>query len=393
LKLLIVSHVIHYRHAGRLYAYGPYGREIDIWADLFGEVAIAAPCVDALPPGDCTVLSPKISIAPQKHISGGSIAARIHSVICLPAIVAGLAREMRRADAIHVRCPGNLGAIAAVMAPIFSKRLVAKYAAQWCHSPGEPWTARFQKSLLRSRWWRGPVTVYGAWPNQPAHIVSFFTSILTDQQLARAARSARLPRFQNGLRVIYTGRLSRFKNVDILLAALARCRSRGIPLTCQIVGDGPERGPLMAQAERAGIGQAVEFAGSLPFDEVIPRLERADVLVLVSQTEGWPKSIAEGMAFGLLCIGSDQGFTRDMLKGRGVIVPRRDAEALAAVLSDIASDPARYDTMRQRSAEWARQFSLNGLRDRLAALLTRHWGVEIAAARGVTAHAGVGSGR
>jgi len=53
MRLLITSHVIHYRHQGRLYAYGPYAREIDQWADLFAEVEIASPCRQQEPPGDC----------------------------------------------------------------------------------------------------------------------------------------------------------------------------------------------------------------------------------------------------------------------------------------------------------------------------------------------------
>src|SRR5665213_3988922 len=42
MKLLVVSHVPHYAQAGRLHAYGPYAREIDLWAQIFDHVQIAA---------------------------------------------------------------------------------------------------------------------------------------------------------------------------------------------------------------------------------------------------------------------------------------------------------------------------------------------------------------
>ena len=77
-----------------------------------------------------------------------------------------------------------------------------------------------------------------------------------------------------------------------------------------------------------------------------------------------------------------------MLKGRGIVVPCRDAEALADTLCEIARNPGGYEAMRQRSAEWASQFSLNGLREALADLLTRWWGFEIAASPDVMAPAG-----
>src|SRR5437773_489366 len=108
-RLLIVSHVTHYRDAGKLYAYGPYSREIDIWADLFAEVVIAAPCRDAAPPGDWLPFArSNISIVDQLETGGDSMSAKLHQVIMLPSLVRGLVRAMKNADAIHVRCPGNV---------------------------------------------------------------------------------------------------------------------------------------------------------------------------------------------------------------------------------------------------------------------------------------------
>jgi hypothetical protein len=46
---------------------------------------------------------------------------------------------MRSADAIHVRCPGNLGVL---LAPLFTRRLVAKYAGQWNGHHGERFALR-----------------------------------------------------------------------------------------------------------------------------------------------------------------------------------------------------------------------------------------------------------
>ena len=52
-RLIIVSQVMHYEFEGRLYAYAPYAREIDIWADIFNHISIAAPCRNQKPPPDC----------------------------------------------------------------------------------------------------------------------------------------------------------------------------------------------------------------------------------------------------------------------------------------------------------------------------------------------------
>ncbi len=377
MRLLIVSHVIHYRHAGRLFAYGPYAREIDLWAELFPEVVIASPCRNEAPPGDCLPFErPNISIDPQIEAGGAGLGAKLRLAASVPAMAFGLARAMRQADAIHVRCPGNLGLVGAALAPRFSRRTVAKYAAQWHGGTGIPLSARLQRALLASRWWNGPVTVYGSWPGYRRHVVPFFTSLLTSGQIARARLAASRERSGPVLEVLFTGRLSKAKNVDVLLEAIARLRGEGREICARIIGSGPERGNLERLAASLGIAGFVRFTGGLPFEQVIPYLEAADVLVLASETEGWPKSIAEAMAFGLIAIGSNTGFVPQMLEGRGFTVPPGDAAALSAVLRCIAVSPDRLKEMRLRAAAWAQRYSLEGLKNAIAALLDEWWGTE-----------------
>ena len=69
-RLLIVSHVRHYRHDGQLGAYGPYAREIDIWADLFESVVIAAPLRRVPFPGDC------LPFTRIEHLDGPAVGRR-----------------------------------------------------------------------------------------------------------------------------------------------------------------------------------------------------------------------------------------------------------------------------------------------------------------------------
>ena len=48
--IAVLTHVEHFTQGGRLHAYGPYAREIELWADLFESVLIIAPCLPG-PPG------------------------------------------------------------------------------------------------------------------------------------------------------------------------------------------------------------------------------------------------------------------------------------------------------------------------------------------------------
>lgn len=380
-SVAIVSHVVHYCSGKRLYAYGPYAREIDIWADLFPDVLIAAPCRDEVPPADCLAFTrTNISVLPQKEISGPTVARKLRSLVSLPALLWGLTRAMRRADAIHVRCPGNLGLLGVILAPLFSRRLIAKYAGQWRGYPAEPWTVRLQRALLRSPWWRGPVTVYGRWPRQSAKVVSFFTSALTADQLRRAA-AAKGKKMGSPLRTLFVGRLSAAKNVHVLLEALALLKAGGTQAHCAVVGEGPARESLEARSAELGLGDGVEFAGGASLDRVLSYYERCDVLVLASESEGWPKAIAEAMAFGLVCVGSNRGLVPEMLaEGGGVVVEPGDARALADALRRIAAAPEEYDAMRARAAAWGERYSLEALREALRELLVARWNLSPAGA-------------
>ena len=373
--LLVVSHVVHYRHDGRLFAYGPYAREMDVWADLFPRVVVAAPCRTGVPPGDAAPLAREnVTIAPQVEAGGDTVAAKIALAVRLPALVARLVLAMRRADAIHVRCPGNLGLLGALLAPVFSTHLVAKYAGQWNGRHGEARSERAQRAILRSRWWRGPVMVYGDWPGQPAHVKPFFATVLDQDQIARARAAARRPRGVPPA-ILFVGRLSQAKNVDVLLAALRAVRDAGGAFRAVIVGEGPERGRLEALSLAHGLHDIVTFAGGVSFDRVLGLYERSDVLVLASDTEGYPKVITEAMAFGLACIGSNCGLVPRILEdGRGTVVPPRDAGALASALRQVLESAGGNPAARERAAAWAQQHSLETFRQELSRLLSTHWG-------------------
>lgn len=376
MRLLIVSHVVHYRHEGGVYAYSPYAKEIEVWADLFPEVVIAAPCHDGAPSSDsCLIRRANVRVARQKEVGGETLSAKLGILMALPGLVLGLCRQMWRADAIHVRCPGNLGLLGAILAPLFSSRIIAKYAGQWNGFPGEEPTVRFQRFVLRSRWWRGPVTVYGKQPGERRHVIDFFSSMFSEEQIQRARRCAQSKPLTAVKTVAFTGRLSKAKNVDVLLRSVATLKREGCELNALIVGAGPERESLETLARELAIADSVEFTGAVTPDKIPEYLARAEVFVLASHSEGWPKSIAEAMAFGLVCIGSDLGLVRNFLgEGRGMVVPPRDEQALTTAIRQIAQRPQAYEDMRQRGSEWAQRYSIEGLREALRKLMSDRWG-------------------
>ena len=374
-SLLVVTHVPHYEFSGQLYAYGPYVREMDIWAGLFKQIIIAAPLSNRAPAGDSACFQHRnVRVISQREIGGETLAAKLKLILTVPLMAWDLCKVMRHAEAIHVRAPGNLSLMATLLGPLFSKKLVAKFAGQWSLSGTEALTTRFHRWLLSSRWWRGPVTVYGQWPNQPSHVVPFFSSALTNEQLCRAKKAVSCMASRDLHKILFVGRLSASKNVDVLLQSLAQLRAENIPFAASIVGEGPESGRLQGLAHNLELDDCVEFTGGVDSDRVTQMLEQSGILVLASETEGWPKSIVEAMAFGLVTIGSNVGLIPQMMsEGRGLVVPPRDLNQLTTTLRQVLVAPAEYSDMRIRASEWACRYSLEYLQDSLRSLLERYW--------------------
>ena len=384
-RLLIVSHVLHYEYQGQVFAYGPYAREIDIWADLFPEVEIAAPCRNEQPPEDCLPFGrDNICMRPQAETGGNTLISKLVQIALLPRLVWGLCRTMRRADAVHVRCPGNLGLLGAVFAPMFCRLRVAKYAGQWNGFANERLPVRLQRAVLRSRWWGAPVTVYGEWPDQPKHVVPFFTSMMSKAQVEEAAAVAERRRLVSPRRILFCGRLAPEKRIDVLLDAVARVADAGGALEVTVVGDGPQRNQLERQAADLDLDDVVRFVGAVPFEETFAWYAWADALVLPSvHSEGWPKVIAEAMCHAVLCIAVDHGQLSRMLDGRGILLKHGTTGELTSALEQVLEWPKQNDVFIERAADWAHGYSLEGLRAELAVLLSRQWPVPVVDPAGI----------
>jgi glycosyltransferase involved in cell wall biosynthesis len=180
--------------------------------------------------------------------------------------------------------------------------------------------------------------------------------------------------------IVYVGRLSQEKNLSALVSAVAMLRggagsAAGVPRPAArlvMVGDGPQRAALEAQARAARV--ELELPGVVDHARVPEWLERADVFALPSFTEGHPKVLVEAMAAGLPCVVSDCAGNRAVVQdGRtGLVFEAGDPAALAAQLERVLSDDALAAALGARAREVAaRDFDLARLVEREIALLMR----------------------
>lgn len=376
-KLVIITNVRHYEVEGQLYASGPYTLQIQPLADLFEKVLIAAPyqIQNGLPPRDCLPFANgNISILPQKETGGRTFKEKILLFLNIPRHLLELSRAMLKGDVIQVRCPCNLGLLGTILAPMFSKYVMANYAGQWTRFVREPFSYRLQRFILRSWWWRkGLVIVYGGGPNQPKQIIPFFASTMTAKQVQRGVEAARQKQLTFPVQILFVGRLVPAKGVDVLLRAASVLIKQNISFKLSIVGDGHDRARLETMTKQLDLEQNVHFVGPLPYEEVMSWYEKAHVLVLPTKSEGFGKVIVEAMCYGVICVATDTGVIPWMLKDRGFVFPYGDIEALVAHLRCIMEDPTMIQRLSMEASAWAQNYSIEGVREALRLLFLERW--------------------
>ncbi|HWE15544.1 MAG TPA: glycosyltransferase [Solirubrobacteraceae bacterium] len=154
--------------------------------------------------------------------------------------------------------------------------------------------------------------------------------------------------------LVTVGNLIARKRQGDVIEALALLRNRHPDLRYVIVGDGPERGSLLALAEARGVLDRIELRGRLPHPQAVAAARSATLFVLPSLAEAFGVSYVEAMAAGIPAIGArgEDGPEEIAAAGGGMeLVPPRRPQALAEAIDGLLSDPARLAMLRGQARD------------------------------------------
>ncbi|MEQ1691545.1 MAG: glycosyltransferase family 4 protein [Gemmatimonas sp.] len=140
--------------------------------------------------------------------------------------------------------------------------------------------------------------------------------------------------------VLFVGRLNAQKGIADLLHALAHRALQTV--TLDVVGDGPDREALGAQAAHAGIASRIRWHGAIPQSALVPLYQRAAVVAMPSREEGLGLVAVEAQLCGTPVVGYASGGLVDVVRSDagGTLIPVGDIDALAVGLSQLTSDTA-----------------------------------------------------
>jgi glycosyltransferase involved in cell wall biosynthesis/predicted metal-dependent phosphoesterase TrpH len=271
----------------------------------------------------------------------------------LPAIVNALAEG--RYDLVHLCSPGPAGIGAWLLARVLELPVVGSYHTELGAYAG----LRSGDAQLEALTAAAVAGFYGSCEAvlspSPSSDERLARLGIAPQRIGRWERGVDLERFDPGLRrpgmlpgavnVLYAGRLTREKGVDLLADAFLAAHARDGRLHLVLAGGGPEEATLR---ERLG-GQAT-FLGWLEGQDLARAYASADAFLFASQTDTFGQVILEAQASGLPVVAVDAGGPASLVaSGETGLLCAPEPEALAAALLAITTTPRLAQRLRQAS--------------------------------------------
>lgn len=196
---------------------------------------------------------------------------------------------------------------------------------------------------------------------------------LTAEQRAGLRTQLGLPA---GRLVIFSGRLTHAKALDVLIESWPRVLAAVPDAQLVLVGAGTLQPALEAQATERSVRERLHFMGGQ--SDVAPFLQAGDCFVLSSRSEAMPIALLEAMACAQPCVATAVGGTPEVMRDgvSGRLVPVENPAALAEGLIEALTDPAAASWGQQAREHVARHYSLRAVAEQYIelyrALVTPH---------------------
>jgi glycosyltransferase involved in cell wall biosynthesis len=149
-----------------------------------------------------------------------------------------------------------------------------------------------------------------------------------------------------GLTILFLGRISEAKGLQAIYRALETSRNRGIRSRFVMAGAGPDE-DLYVRKFHELLGGDFEFAGAVTGSEKTRLFRKCNVFVLPSKFEGMPMALLESMAFALVPITTSVGSIPEVVRDGygGIIVNWQSPEEIANAIMRLSADREYMQTL------------------------------------------------
>jgi glycosyltransferase involved in cell wall biosynthesis len=350
-------------------AYAPYVTEMNTWFKYVNYPVIISPTKYKNP----LLLSefekqPKVISISTLNFT--SIYNSFSSILKIPSIGFLLFKEMRKADHIHLRCPGNIALLGCFVQILFPNKIkTTKYAGNWDPKAKQPLSYKFQKWILSNTFITKnmQVLVYGDWKNQTKNIKSFFTATYHDSE----KEVLEMRNYTNKLHFVFIGSLVEGKRPLLAIKTIEALHKKQKDVVLDIYGDGVLKASLINYIKKNNLQRIITLHGNQDKKVLKEALKNAHFLLLLSKSEGWPKVIAEAMFFGVIPISTAISCVPNMLNygKRGILVYPELDRAVESITLHL-DDSILLNTMSEAAYKWSQHYTLNVFEKEIAKLIS-----------------------
>jgi len=359
-RLVIISHTAHFFENNKYYGWGPTIREIEELASKFDFIIHFAPLhKNPMPGGNLPYTKINIKYIRLLEAGGEDLFEKVKLLAFSPINIYIILSKIKRKDWIQVRAPSN---IALVMLPVFSVlrwfNIWVKYAGNW-NEPKPALTYRIQRWWLRNNLQHSYVTVNGKWKHQGDHLLAFENPCMNEIELLKAKTIAENKQYNIPLNICFVGQLDDNKGIINLIEALTFLNTEGYGRInkLSIVGDGYLMNKIREMVNTINI--KVELLGYMSHNEIHKVYTESHINILPSKSEGFPKVIAEGAAYGCIPVVTDMSSLNQYINNfNGFLLPNNKPENIYAAvkkLIDLSSDDRKQ--MAMNAVKMAEKFT------------------------------------
>jgi glycosyltransferase involved in cell wall biosynthesis/predicted metal-dependent phosphoesterase TrpH len=261
----------------------------------------------------------------------------------LPGLAETLAEG--RYDAVHVTAPGPAGIAATLLNRIAGTPLIASYHTELASYAGLRSGDEAVEAMARGAlgaFYGAPSLVLSP---SPAADRSLIDLGIDQSRLGRWERGVDLTRFDPGkaaredfpgeVKVLYAGRLTREKGVDLLAESFLRARKADPRLHLLLAGGGPEEDEL-----RARLGEHATLLGWLEGEDLARAYASADIFLFCSTTDTYGQVVLEAGASGVPVVAVAEGGPASLVENRHTgMLCQADADHIAGTVLQLAASP------------------------------------------------------
>ena len=370
MTFVIITHVPHIFQNQKYYGYAPYIREMNIWLQYVTKVIVVAPLENEnINQIHLAYHHPNITFMPIESFTIKNVKSIIVTFFKLPKIIITIFSAMQKADHIHLRCPGNLGLLGCLVQILFpSKTKTTKYAGNWDPKSKQPLTYKLQQKIVNNPFLSRnmQVLVYGEWEGSSRNIKPFFTATYFENDKIPVCPRA----LHSNIKMMFVGTLAAGKRPFYTIQLLQELVKNGMNITFDLYGEGNQRDFLEKFVVKNNLQTLVQFHGNQNLETITKAYQESHFVLLPSESEGWPKVLAEGMFWGCVPVATPVSCVPYLLGfGKRGILLTLNLEEDSKNIQQLITNPNEYNVRSNNGTSWSRKYTLDYFEQEIKLLL------------------------